>query len=113
MPDSAGRHATSAALLFAAAGALALGLVACGSSSSAFTGPDEIEEQLRERVARDLPPIVSAGDGACALTEERENAREYECTVDVYAVMPRNDRLVRYLVVATDDGEVAADYVGG
>lgn len=113
IPGNAARRATSAAALLVATGALALGLVACGSSSSPFTSPDEIEEQLRERVARDLPPIVSAGDGACTLTEERENAREYECTVDVYAAMPRNDRLVRYLVVATDDGEVAADYVGG
>lgn len=86
---------------------------ACGSSSSAFVGPDEIEDRLRERVAADLPPVVSAGDGACTLTEEREGAREYECTVDVFAVNPRDDRLVRYAVVATDDGEVAAEYVSG
>lgn len=96
-----------------AASALALGLAACGSSSSAFVGPDEIEDRLRERVAQGLPPVVSAGEGACTLTEERADAREYECAVDVYAVMPRNDRLVRYLAVATDDGEVAAEYVGG
>ena len=87
--------------------------MACGSSSSAFVGPGEIEERLRERVTDDLPPVVSAGQGACALTEEREGARVYECTVDVYAVMPRDDRLVRYLAVATDDGEVAAEYVSG
>lgn len=95
------------------AGAIALVLVACGSSSSAFVGPDEIEDRLRERVAQGLPPIVSAGEGACTLIEERPDAREYECTIDVFAVMPRNDRLVRYLAVATDDGEVAAEYVSG
>ena len=93
--------------------ALALGLTACGSSSSSFVGPGEIEDRLRDRVAAGLPPVVSAGEGACTLTEEREDAREYECTVDVYAVMPRDDRLVRYVVVATDDGEVSAEYVSG
>ena len=76
-------------------------------------GPDEIEERLRERVASGLPPIVSAGEGACTLTGERADAREYECTVDVYAVRPRDDRLVRYAVVATSDGEVSAEYVSG
>lgn len=93
--------------------AFAIGLAGCGSSSSAFVGPGAIEDRLRERVATDLPPVVSAGDGACTLVEERQGAREYECTVDVYATMPRNDRLVRYSVIATDDGEVAADYVSG
>jgi len=57
--------------------------------------------------------VVSAGDGACTLVGEREGVREYECTVDVYAVRPRDDRLVRYAVIASDDGEVSAEYVAG
>lgn len=85
-------------------------LAACGGGG--FPDVGDIEEDLRERVASGLVGSRSAGEGSCV--EDRVTADEvsYDCQVQVFALRPRDDQIVRFRALARSDGTWSARQVG-
>lgn len=91
--------------------ALALMGAAC-SGGDGFPSLDAIEEDLRARVADEVPEGRSAGEATCVDDEATADLRTYDCQVQVFAIRPRDDQIVRFRVDATSDGRWTARRTG-
>lgn len=91
--------------------ALVLVAAACGGDGG-FASLDAIEEDLRTRVAADVPDGSSAGEATCLDDESTGDLRTYDCQVQVFALRPRDDQIVRFRVEATSDGRWTARRTG-